>query len=89
MEKHEIGIKIHLFNNIYLGSDKYEYHLYTLKNDKKGNEIKSYLCHYSRLESLIDGMMDFYLKNFSNADTIEKLKKDINEVSEIIKKIKI
>ena len=86
----EYGINIHLFKNIYIGSDRYEYFIYKLeeRKDKNGNmeEWKDRLCHYSKLDSLLNHLTDFYIRNFSKAKNFEELKEDIKYIQNILDK---
>jgi len=52
-------------------------------------DSKSVIGHYSTLNYLLQNFLDIYLKNFSNAQTIEELKDDVKKVYQLIEKVKL
>jgi len=93
VNKGDRGININVFDNVYITSNQYEYQLYQMKKvkNKEGDLIdsKSVVGHYSTLNYLLQNFLDIYLKNFSNAQTIEELKDDVKKVYQLIEKVKL
>ena len=93
MKQEDIGIKIKVFGNVYIGSDKHEFHLYKLHNkkDKDGNDIetKEYLSHYSTLIGLLNNFPNIYIKNYSTAKSVEELKNDLKEIYKILDELNL
>ena len=91
-KQEEIKINIHLFDNVFIGSDQYQYFIYEQKfhTDKHGDQVetKNKIGHYTKFEQLIGNFMDKYLLTYSSAKDFSELRADIEKCKEIIKKIK-
>ena len=86
MAEGESGIKIHLFDNWYIGNNSYEYHIYQPK-EIDGKKGKLVLGHYSTIPGLLTGITNMILKRRSSAKTFKELEANLEAIKGLIESI--
>lgn len=81
-------MKINLFGDVFIGSNKHEFFIYEIKKvkSKEGDlvDFKTVHGHYSTLKSLFQSLIDVHLKSFVEVESFDELKKEIIFINKLI-----